>query len=37
MVFDAGTDADLHALERLRTEMIGWLTTVTPEGQPRQQ
>jgi PPOX class probable F420-dependent enzyme len=35
MVFDAGTAADNHALERLRTDMIGWLTTVTPDGQPQ--
>jgi PPOX class probable F420-dependent enzyme len=35
MVFDAGTPADNHALDRLRTDMIGWLTTVTPEGQPQ--
>ena len=35
MVFDTGSDSDLHALERLRTDMIGWLTTVTPDGQPQ--
>ena len=35
MVFDSGTDADNHALERLRTDVIGWLTTVTPDGQPQ--
>ena len=35
MVFDTGSDTDLHALERLRTDMIGWLTTVTPDGQPQ--
>ena len=35
MVFDSGTEADEHALERLRTEVIGWLTTVTPDGQPQ--
>jgi PPOX class probable F420-dependent enzyme len=35
MVFDTGSDADRHALERLETDMIGWLTTVTPEGQPQ--
>lgn len=35
MVFDSGSDADAHALERLRTDRIGWLTTVTPEGQPQ--
>lgn len=35
MVFDSGSERDLHALERLRTDMIGWLTTVTEEGQPQ--
>ena len=35
MVFDSGSDADAHALERLRTDRIGWLTTVTPDGQPQ--
>jgi PPOX class probable F420-dependent enzyme len=35
MVFDSGSDADAHALERLRSDMIGWLTTVTPAGQPQ--
>lgn len=35
MIFESGSDADAHALERLRTDMIGWLTTVTPDGQPQ--
>jgi len=35
MVFDSGSDGDAHALERLATDRIGWLTTVTPEGQPQ--
>lgn len=35
MVFDTGSDADNHALDRLRTDVIGWLTTVTPDGQPQ--
>lgn len=35
MVFDSGSEADGRALERLRTDMIGWLTTVTPDGQPQ--
>jgi PPOX class probable F420-dependent enzyme len=35
VVFDGGTESDLHALERLRTDRIGWLTTVTPDGQPQ--
>ena len=35
MVFDTGTESDAHALERLRADMIGWLTTVTADGQPQ--
>jgi len=35
MVFDSGSETDVRALERLRTDMIGWLTTVTPGGQPQ--
>jgi PPOX class probable F420-dependent enzyme len=35
MVFDSGSEGDRHALERLETDMIGWLTTVTPDGQPQ--
>ena len=35
MVFDSGSAADVHALERLGADMIGWLTTVTPDGQPQ--
>ena len=35
MIFDSGSEADVHALERLRQDRIGWLTTVTPEGQPQ--
>ena len=35
MVFDSGSDLDNHALERLRIDRMGWLTTVTPEGQPQ--
>jgi PPOX class probable F420-dependent enzyme len=35
VVFDGDTDADRHALERLEHDMIGWLTTVTPDGQPQ--
>ncbi len=35
MVFDGGTESDARALERLATDMIGWLTTVTPDGQPQ--
>jgi PPOX class probable F420-dependent enzyme len=35
LVFDSGSESDLHALARLATDMIGWLTTVTPDGQPQ--
>jgi PPOX class probable F420-dependent enzyme len=35
MVFDTGNDRDARALQRLATDMIGWLTTVTPGGQPQ--
>jgi PPOX class probable F420-dependent enzyme len=35
MIFDEGTERGAHALERLRTAMAAWLTTVTPEGQPQ--
>ena len=35
MVFDGGTESDQHALARLERDMIGWLTTVTPDGQPQ--
>ena len=35
MIFDTGNASDAHALERLRTDMIFWLTSVTPAGQPQ--
>ena len=35
MVFDSASAADAHAIDRLRTDMIGWLTSVTPDGQPQ--
>jgi len=35
VIFDSGSAADRHALERLERDRIGWLTTVTPEGQPQ--
>lgn len=35
MVFDTGSAADRHARERLERDRVGWLTTVTPEGQPQ--
>jgi len=34
-VLDETTAFGRHAAERLRTEIIGWLTTVTTEGAPR--
>jgi PPOX class probable F420-dependent enzyme len=34
-VLDEATQFGAHAAERLRTEIIGWLTTVSPEGAPR--
>ncbi len=27
VVFDTGSDADVHALERLKDDMVAWLTT----------
>ena len=35
MVFDTGSDRDVRALARLASDTLGWLTTVTPEGQPQ--
>ncbi len=35
MVFDSGSAKDARALDRLGHDMIGWLTTVTPDGQPQ--
>ena len=35
MVFDTGTESDARALNRLATDIIGWLTTVTPDGRPQ--
>ena len=32
---DAATDDGARALRRLQTELIGWLTTVNPDGQPQ--
>jgi len=34
---DPSTKVGAHALERLETETMGWVTTVTPEGQPQSQ
>jgi PPOX class probable F420-dependent enzyme len=35
MTPDASTKAGARALERLETELIGWLTTMNPDGQPQ--
>jgi PPOX class probable F420-dependent enzyme len=32
---DPTTETGAKALDRLRSEEIGWLTTVTPDGQPQ--
>jgi PPOX class probable F420-dependent enzyme len=32
---DPTTTAGARALERLETELIGWLTTINPDGQPQ--
>ena len=34
MTFDPNDRQSAHALERLATDRIGWLTTVSPSGQP---
>jgi PPOX class probable F420-dependent enzyme len=34
-VLDQSTEFGAHAAGRLREEIIGWLTTVTPAGQPQ--
>jgi len=34
-VLDQSTEFGAHAARRLREEIIGWLTTVTPKGAPR--
>jgi PPOX class probable F420-dependent enzyme len=35
MVFDSGSPQDQHALGRLERDMIAWLTSITPNGQPQ--
>jgi PPOX class probable F420-dependent enzyme len=35
MIFDSGSDRDRRALERLETDLVAWLSTVTPDGQPQ--
>lgn len=32
---DPATEAGAHALQRLETELAGWLTTINPDGQPQ--
>lgn len=32
---DPGTDLGARALARLETELMGWLTTINPDGQPQ--
>ena len=34
-MLDESTEFGAHATRRLHEEIIGWLTTVTPEGAPR--
>ena len=34
-MLDETTEFGRHAAERLRADVIGWLTTVTPDGAPR--
>ena len=34
-MLDESTEFGAHAARRLREEIIGWLTTVTPDGQPQ--
>lgn len=35
MIFDPTTERGARALERLATERVGWLTTITAAGQPQ--
>jgi PPOX class probable F420-dependent enzyme len=35
VVFDTGSERDARALARLGSDTLGWLTTVTPDGQPQ--
>jgi len=35
VIFDPGDEQGAHALERLRSDRVGWLTTVTVAGQPQ--
>lgn len=35
MIVDPGDERGAHALARLAADRIGWLTTITPDGQPQ--
>ncbi len=35
MILDPSSDAGARTLERLDRELIGWLTTTNPDGQPQ--
>jgi PPOX class probable F420-dependent enzyme len=35
VVFDTGSERDARAIARLESDIIGWLTTVNPDGQPQ--
>jgi len=35
VIFDPDDAQGAHAIERLKTEQVAWLTTVTPAGQPQ--
>jgi len=35
MTLDPSDERHVHAAERLERELIGWLTTVTPDGRPQ--
>jgi PPOX class probable F420-dependent enzyme len=35
VIFASGSDDDRRALERLGTDMVAWLASVTPDGQPQ--
>lgn len=32
---DPATEAGAHAVQRLETDLVGWLATVNPDGQPQ--
>lgn len=35
LTLDPSTEAGAKALRRLETELVGWVTTVAPDGQPQ--